>query len=509
MATKAPLAALYGEGEEEQALVDEIKQGYQKLRQSLDNRSSMIDPRSLALVQGFLAPTKTGSFAESLGNAAGMYGKAQEDWNKSERENAAMRMELAQGELAQRQAARGETMFRNLIGGQPAGGAPAAPQEQPQEQPQAAGVPAQPSAQPAAQPTGLDQKMRQITPQDIARLATIAPEKAKILSDMVKLDQERYLIAMNGTVFDRATGKYLDSENIPGQVQSTFDTVFGPYNMTPGEFSRYQKALAAGKVQEWFKDFNERPAGAPGRLTVPETQARAKATEKTAEARATGEAGRFEDVLNKGSTAGSRIAQYNTLKKIASRPDADKIFGVFEGPDVASAMLKLAETGGKGLPNVAEIRDIFTNLGLDKQLKADQLFAAQLIAQANLELRKITRTPGEGAMSDYESRLAVAGGLDRDNTPGGMVKKLDFLSAKADFERQVSKALRASKINNIDDFRDTPEYEKIADRYQRRLYDIVASTPGAKKAVLPKPGTVTQSSDYNAARKKLDEALGD
>lgn len=69
------------------------------MRLALENRKGRIDPSMLALAQGFLAPTKTGSFGESLGAAAGAYGKAQEGEENRQAQLAKMRYELANARL--------------------------------------------------------------------------------------------------------------------------------------------------------------------------------------------------------------------------------------------------------------------------------------------------------------------------------------------------------------------------------------------------------------------------
>ena len=69
------------------------------MRLALENRKGRIDPAMLALAQGFLAPTKTGSFGESLGTAAGAYGRAQEGEENRQAQLAKMRYELANARL--------------------------------------------------------------------------------------------------------------------------------------------------------------------------------------------------------------------------------------------------------------------------------------------------------------------------------------------------------------------------------------------------------------------------
>lgn len=69
------------------------------MRLALENRKGRIDPSMLALAQGFLAPTRTGSFGESLGTAAGAYGRAQEGEENRQAQLAKMRYELANARL--------------------------------------------------------------------------------------------------------------------------------------------------------------------------------------------------------------------------------------------------------------------------------------------------------------------------------------------------------------------------------------------------------------------------
>ena len=83
-ATRSPLAAVsYAvEGEPEQQKLQEIQDLQRKLVQAYEARP-MFDPTLLAMARGFGAPTRTGSFFESLGNVAGELGPVQESQQKS------------------------------------------------------------------------------------------------------------------------------------------------------------------------------------------------------------------------------------------------------------------------------------------------------------------------------------------------------------------------------------------------------------------------------------------
>ena len=79
----------------------EVDAARETMRLALENRKGRVDPSMLALAQGFLAPTRTGSFGESLGSAVGAYGKAQEGEENRQAQLAKMRYELANARLGE------------------------------------------------------------------------------------------------------------------------------------------------------------------------------------------------------------------------------------------------------------------------------------------------------------------------------------------------------------------------------------------------------------------------
>lgn len=73
----------------------EVERARAMMEEALQDRKGRIDPSMLALAQGFLAPTRTGSFGESLGTAVGGYSKAQEAEADRNAQLAKMRYDLA------------------------------------------------------------------------------------------------------------------------------------------------------------------------------------------------------------------------------------------------------------------------------------------------------------------------------------------------------------------------------------------------------------------------------
>lgn len=489
MATAKPALSLYSDSPEGQSAIEEYRQTQQRLIEALEGRQNQLfDPKWLAIAQAFGTPTKTGAFGEVLGNVAGALGTSQQAEEKRAQEIAKMRFELAQQNLAQQRATEGEKVFRGLLGGMGGAEAPtAAPGAAP-----AAGAP-----QGAAPQAG-----RQITPQDIAKLATIDPGKAKILQDMVKMDQERFAISMNGIVFDKAKGQYLNID-IPGQKQEDFATPYGTFKMTPNEYARFQKAEASGEGREWLDNFR-RPGGmttgalgAPGRMTVTESEAAKESAVTTAQERAKLESKRYEDIINKGALASAQLPRLKGLYSVVTGPNAEQYLGIFRGPKFAEAIGLLAEGA---VPN---IREAFTNVGLDKTIKAEQLAVAQQVALINSEMRKILRSPGEGAQSDLENRMALAAGVEMTDPAKGMAKKIQFLQAKAEFENEVAKELSRSRMNATD-FVLSPEsrYQQLLQDYERKLARVLGVSPSQAASSRGK------STSYDAARQKLNEKLG-
>lgn len=97
--------ALGADSEAYQKAKAEVDAAREAMRSALENRKSTLDPSMLALAQGFLAPTRTGSFGESLGSAVGRYQEAQRAEQDRAAQIAKMRYELANAALGEEKEA--------------------------------------------------------------------------------------------------------------------------------------------------------------------------------------------------------------------------------------------------------------------------------------------------------------------------------------------------------------------------------------------------------------------
>jgi len=128
MATPPNLALGYG---------SDAYSNYADAQKRLDDilsqrENRLFDPVMLAMTQGLLSPTKTGSFGEAIGNTAGLVGQAQTAENKNAIDMAKMRLDVAQQGLTtdiglQQQKNIGEFITRNTAGYTPPTQIPATP----------------------------------------------------------------------------------------------------------------------------------------------------------------------------------------------------------------------------------------------------------------------------------------------------------------------------------------------------------------------------------------------
>lgn len=478
MATAPKTGALsyYAASPEEEEAIQKYRAAQNALQEALTNRQQLFDPVLLAMAQGFLAPTKTGSFGESLANVAAQVGPVQSAEEKRTREIAQMKAELAAQELGMTRQARGEKEFQTAVsrlGGQ--GGAPGAP-----------------TGAPAA-----DQQFRPLTEADVARIAAIPgmESRAKILGDMLKSQRDRFAISMQGIVFDRDTQQYLNLP-IPGQKQEDFSTPYGTYRMTPYEYDQYRRAEEEGKGQQWIESFR-RPGGmarpapgapgapaaapaapgaapsAPGRLTTSESEARSAALKAEAEAGAKSRAEQTAQVRSAGKAAVGLIPIYDRMEVLLKAPGMDQIMGVLERGDVISALGSLVEEAvrvGNFSVGVPAVRKIVAQTGAPQDVIDRAAELGQLLAITQFEQRKGL---GSGtSVSNFEQMMVNAMGPNMTDTLRSFGQKLNFLREKARFEQNLAAALRKSKMQ-YEDFEDTEEYKKLEDEYRRRVLNVV------------------------------------
>jgi hypothetical protein len=222
---------------------DGYNMALQQLMSTLESRQNKgYNPTLLAIAEGMFAPTATGSFGEGIGQAAKAVRGAQAEQQKEQMDTAQMRLQLAQAQREQSQLAAAQKAFRQTTGSAPTQGAVG-----------------QTAGQATGQPTGQTQDMKTVSLNDALEFVAAFPNQKELgsrLMEAAKAGLDRYAMSMNGIVFDKFAGKYLNVD-IPGQKQEAFDTAYGKFNMTPNEYARFDMAQKIGMGGEWMSAFKK------------------------------------------------------------------------------------------------------------------------------------------------------------------------------------------------------------------------------------------------------------
>jgi hypothetical protein len=512
MATKAPLS-MYAETPEDQKIVQEYRDQQKLLMDSLVNRKQLFDPTLLAMAQGFLAPTKTGSFGEALSNAAGQVAPVMQAEEKRAQEIAKMRFDMAQQNFMLNRKDQAARMLAP-----PQAGAPAeAPAAGASAGAPAAGGTATPAiAAPAVPVPAALAQYGHITPELALRIGLKDPELGKMANQYLdavnakkKLDQEAVRFTEKGSfvvdpakpgggTFTPAPGGDYVTRFIPsvGNTLVTredamkLDAVKDVLSRTPDDADA-QKEL----TRIISKTRGPQKGAATGPMTPSQAELDKKRAELDVESEAKSDAARKEDFRTKAQAAMTRLPSLSSLEQFAISPESSKLLGVFEGSSLGQAIAKMVD------PTLPQLREAFTQYGLPEGVKANQAFTLQQTALVNSEIRKITRAPGEGAQSDLENRMALAAGLDKTDTPGGFLKKVRFLKAQAEFQRDVGRELNKSKMP-ANDFLFSDKYQNLLQNYEQRLGRILDLSP---QQAMPSQGA---SGNYGPAKQKLLNDIG-
>lgn len=539
---KTPSAQyLSGEDPEIVAANKRYQDAVARLSESLTNRKMMFDPTLLAMAEGFLSPTQTGGFGESLGKMAGKVGAAQEAEDK--RQLAFDEREVAvagQGLELQRMKQRDAELLKYLGGPQaaagpiagPQAGAVAGPQAGPlsggaapaaaategapaagalsQATPQAAGpkVVGSPQGALAAlesnKPPGFEgvegiQVMPPnpnfMTGRDYVRLNRM--DKSKSAADLIKegqeIEQKRYR-DKEGGVQDLATGKFYQFPT--GKTEEI--QIYGyPGTHKVDARTAAKLSLLAANDDPAYHDLAKRvvqgprrnaPAdgktaeGEPPRLkSQQELELEVAKQKKLQEAEVNQEVEDRKNFVQKARDADESITTANIFRRFATDPKAKDMFGILNNDKISSGIATLVRDG-IGIPGFTvgtkAIEDVMRNADLPPAEQAKYRTFLMYATQMQLQQSKYMK----GAVSDFEQRLMANAGITAQDTPETIRMKADLITRRAQFDRRVAREFKASKMT-ADQFLDSDKYTAMRDKYNEDLADLSAGS----KVLTPAP----------------------
>ena len=546
--TKTPSAQyLAGEDPDIVAANKRYQDAVARLSDSLANRKMMFDPTLLAMAEGFLSPTQTGSFGESLGKMAGKVGAAQEMEDK--RQMALREREVAvagQGVELQRMKARDAELLKYLGGPQAASGpiagpqagaiagpqagplsgaAPAAAAAPTEGAPPAAGALSQVTAQPAApkvvgSPQGALAAMEankppgfegvegiQVMPpnpnfmtgRDYVRLNRM--DKSKSAADLIKegqeIEQKRYR-DKEGGVQDLATGKFYQFPT--GKTEEI--QLYG-YEGTHKVDARTaaRLSLLAANNDPAYHDLAKRVVEGPrkrteGGVKEGEPSGGIKSVQqlaieqKEAETRAgkLGEKSAEKEAAVEETDATARRI-YGSVTRVQDYLKASpNYYGIFARPGVTAAIGNLIKEGiqtPSGTLNLAGFEDSMRKMmpGVTQKDLDNVTKAATELAEIELAFTRLYLAK-QGAVTEGERKIVRAIPGTTSSSPEVLRSRMELLKSRSQFDIDTADAFRQWQDKNPG--RSYLEFERKSDLYKQIKKDFEAETErifGGIKAV--------------------------
>ena len=377
-------------------------------REKLDDRNTrLFDPTYLAMAQGFLAPTKTGSFGESLGNVAAQVGPAQAAEEKRIMDMAKMRLEMAQQgvqtEIQTKQAQDRQRIINQELGDESPYAKPPAvaaqPVQQPVQQPAPAGaLPSAPAvqpptaplsaAQPAPMPAPMPAPLAQAQPAQPAQQApsgmqlfpsqpyALDPDERKLFAQGIAAGKDPYEIRKEinenrqknihvgdkGIATNKSTGKQFGFDPTPTktyihgygnvEIPATYARMLGEAQ-DADEYAKIAKMIMFGPQAKPSAPSTPNatptgaaPAGAPmQRPTSSQADADAARLKAEAEAEAKGSADRTNAAKNLFAPALETRIVAQSAKDLVNQEGGKLVMGIFEKPKVGSILAKMIDEG--------------------------------------------------------------------------------------------------------------------------------------------------------------------
>lgn len=460
-------AELFAPDEEAQR---KYQEALDRVTASLDARKNrLFDPTMLAMAEGFLTPTRTGSFGESLGVVAGKLRGAEEARFKEEQELAQAQLGLAQqGMQLERQRQMSKAYAQAL-------NPPVAP----------AGGPAPMPSGPAGGPEGF-----QIAPPqplsmnrtEFLRGAQLAgkpiDQALKEWDDYSRKQRE----TKEGGVFDYGSGRFFpvpkaEVVNIPIRGYQ------GTYPVSPEDAMRLAALDRAGDTAA-YKALADRivkgPTGTSRIQSVEQLEQERIRGKGLAEEETKTEAELRRDIVTRGDQSGGQIRNANQIIQLAETPGADRMFGILNNPSFTSQIAKIAENAARvgdysiGIP---VIQDVLRNMKLTPQEIARYQYGAMLIAQQRLDMSKVLK--GTGAITDFEQKLLGAASMTTEDTPATLKLKAQAMLFRAQAERQIGRLWSQvrDQYRSVTEFKQSEEYERIQADYDAKLAKLLETMP--------------------------------
>lgn len=414
-----------------------------RMRLSLDERKNrMFDPVLMQVAAGFLKPTKTGSFGESLGYAAENAGVASEREMLHDKENQKLEMELTEKEMGLRQQMGGDQLIRGLTGQLNSTAAPTtAPTSASIGQPS----PVAPNQQQVL--SAAAQGKMKITDELLLLASRVSPKLLPTLQEIRKAQEGEEKNAIERTKLETTTRKVIPRG---GRTER---------EMTATEYANYQANLKQylndGDEQKLLKFYDSmgylEPEQVRGRQIAPtggsaqpigqaQTLSETELMKEKNKLDVTANAEVVKGVLEAGRGAYTSIQNADQIYRLANDPKTKNAFGVLQQNNIQSAILGAIAEGiqtQNGSIKFGGIEDAVRKIGGTQEEINAALYAARSYADLELNYAR-TYLKGQGAVSNMERVIVGKIGGSLSDTALVASAKAELVKARGNYDKQVS-----------------------------------------------------------------------
>ena len=494
------------------------------------SQQRMFNPTLMKFAGGMLAPTKTGSFGESMGYAANAAADEQEKEFARQQAFAKLEYEMEIESAKQRQAAM---LPQLLMGMRSESGEQVAPK------PAVQGAPTEPSAKPvapAATPatpvtqaqaktlfagkSDADLQLAMAIPElkpfvdaEIAlrkeRRESLIPikiggEERRVypeeLEEMKRLNKAGDIAGLKG--WYRVLGVepiFVKDPSVPGGerlananeiegMKKAQEAEFGeqkersiPYKgkiekiqLDPAQYSAWKKASEQGKGDEYITKIL---SGQTVPLSKQEEETESKGLQKTAEKRAENAVEKEKQIIAAGDSARERQLLAEELNKFATDKSKARVMAILEKATPDSALGKLLSEGvsvGAFKVGIPQLREIITQAGGKEEdvrnlQQLGNIYTRLMFMNGNL-------FEGQGAVSNYERAMQERMGGTVQDTPVVAQARANYIITRAKFDKAVSNSYQNWLDNNkggtFDKYKRTADYDRLENSYMNRIRAI-------------------------------------
>lgn len=524
------------------------EQALENMMAALERRKQkpFFDPTLLSVAAGFLTPTKTGGFGESLGYAAQNLAGGMDAERKREAENIAFESGVLGQAAAIEQMKRRDKQFARLLGDTGEDRAPAGVDEIIVKSRAGQGQPI-PGTE-AYTPPGLPPTMgTPIMPPNktyrgqVEFLKNAHAEGKLSASDALKqaqeLERKRYEVKERGVV-DFATGLLFEipkGELVERQIRNPKTGTTETFKIPSGTALKLDFLQRYGKQDEYDAlarralgmgdappqrgvDASGQPVARSPRQFDGIKSERQKAIDLEAQKTLATELAKTEAeqqtaIVNEGRRAGPTITLGNQLIQLASAPDANEIYGLARNDKNLMAIFTSLigsgiQLGGGYSVSVPVLSDIYRTFKFTPDQQQRYQYALQKFREMAIKMSEFAK----GSVSNYEQTLFSQASVNENDLPGTIRMKAEAMKVRAEFEKERAALLRSKDANGkrrfstTDDLYDSAEYENLVAKLDKK-YEAILNQNGllrqAREVAPAAPGGGRLSAD-----EILNEATG-